>query len=45
MLKFAADLYINRPVDKVFAWLTNASNQRKFDRSSIEMELLTPGLW
>jgi hypothetical protein len=27
MLKFSADLRVNRPVDKVFAWLTNADNQ------------------
>lgn len=45
MLKFSADLRVNRPVDKVFAWLTNASNQGKFDKSSLRMELLTPGPW
>jgi len=45
MLKFSADLRVNRPVDKVFAWLTDASNQGKFDKSSLRMELLTPGPW
>jgi carbon monoxide dehydrogenase subunit G len=45
MLKFSADLKVNRPVEKVFAWLTDTRNQRKFDKSSLEMELLTPGPW
>ena len=45
MLKFSADLKVNRPVEKVFAWLTNAENQGKFDKSSLEMESLTPGPW
>jgi hypothetical protein len=45
MLEFCADLKVNRPVDKVFAWLTNADNQRKFDKSSLAMEVLTPGSW
>src|SRR5262245_30867391 len=45
MLKFSADLKVNRPVEKVFAWLTNAENQGKFDKSSLKMETLTPGSW
>jgi carbon monoxide dehydrogenase subunit G len=45
MLKFSADLKVDRPVEKVFAWLTNADNQAKFDKSSLKMELLTPGPW
>jgi hypothetical protein len=45
MLKFSADLKVNRPVEKVFAWLTNADNQGKFDKSSLKMEVLTPGPW
>jgi len=45
MLKFSADLRVNRPVDKVFAWLTNDSNQGKFDKTSLVMELLTPSPW
>jgi uncharacterized protein YndB with AHSA1/START domain len=45
MLKFSADLKVNRPVEKVFAWLTNAENQAKFDKSSLKMEALTPGPW
>jgi len=45
MLKFSADLTVNRPVDRVFAWLTTAENQAKFDKSSLKMEALTPGIW
>ena len=45
MLEFAADLKINRPLAEVFAWLTNADNQRKFDKGSLEMHVLTPGPW
>jgi Polyketide cyclase / dehydrase and lipid transport len=45
MLKFSADLKVNRPVAKVFAWLTNVANQSKFDKSSLKMELLTPEPW
>src|ERR1044071_3480728 len=45
MLKFSEDVKVNRSVEKVFAWLTDTRNQRKFDRSSLEMELLTPGPW
>jgi hypothetical protein len=45
MLKFSADLKVNRPVEQVFTWLTNAENQGKFDRTSLKMELLTPGPW
>jgi len=45
MLKFSADLKVNRPVDQVFAWLTNADNQSKFEKSSLKMEALTPGPW
>ena len=44
-MKFSADLKINRPVEKVFAWLTNAENQGKFDKSSLKIEILTPGPW
>jgi hypothetical protein len=45
MLEFAANLRINRPPAAVFAWLTNADNQRKFDQGSLEMQVLTPGPW
>jgi carbon monoxide dehydrogenase subunit G len=45
MLKFSANLKVNRPVEKVFAWLTNAENHGKFDKSSLKMEVLTPGPW
>jgi len=45
MLKFSANVKVNRPVEKVFAWLTNANNQGKFDKSSLKMEALTPGPW
>ena len=45
MLKFSADVRVNRPVEEVFAWLTDAKNQGKFDKSSLQMEVLTPGPW
>ena len=45
MLKFSSELKVNRPVDKVFAWLTNPENQGKFDKSSLRMDVLTPGPW
>lgn len=45
MLKFSADLKVNRPVERVFDWLANAENQCKFDKSSLKMELRTPGPW
>jgi hypothetical protein len=45
MVQFSADLYVNRSVEKVFAWLTNAQNQGKFDKTSLAMDLLTPAPW
>lgn len=45
MLKFSADVKVNRSVETVFAWLTNPANQGKFDKSSLRMEVLTPGPW
>jgi len=45
MLKFSANVRVNRPVETVFAWLTNPDNQGKFDKSSLKMEALTPGPW
>ena len=45
MIEFTANIYINRPVEQVFAWLTTAENQTKFDKSALEMELLTPAPW
>lgn len=45
MLKLSADVKVKRPVEKVFAWLTDAGNQGKFDKSSLKMESLTPGPW
>jgi hypothetical protein len=45
MLKFSANLMVNRPIEKVFAWLTNVENQGKFDKSSLKMEKLTPSPW
>ncbi len=38
MLKFSVELTVNRPVEKVFAWLVNAENQSKFDKGSIDGE-------
>jgi len=45
MVKLSADVRVNRPIEKVFAWLTNPANQGKFDKSSLKMEALTPGPW
>ena len=45
MVKLSANIKVNRPVEKVFAWLTNPDNQGKFDKSSLKMEALTPGPW
>jgi hypothetical protein len=45
MITFAEEITVKRPVEQVFAWLTNAENQGKFDKSSLKMELLTPGPW
>jgi hypothetical protein len=45
MITFAEELTVKRPVEQVFAWLTNAENQGKFDKSSIKMEVLTPLPW
>jgi hypothetical protein len=45
MLKFAAELRVDCPVEQVFTWLTTAENQGKFDKSSVKMEALTPGPW
>ena len=45
MLEFAATLEVKHPIADVFAWLTNATNQGKFDKGSVEMHLLTPEPW
>lgn len=45
MLKFSADVKVNRPAEKVFTWLTNPENQGNFDKSFLKMEALTPGPW
>jgi len=45
MVKLSADVKVNRPIEKVFAWLTNPANQGKFDKSSLKMDALTPGPW
>jgi uncharacterized protein YndB with AHSA1/START domain len=45
MLKFSADVKINRPVEKVFAWLTDPDNPSKLNHSSILVQQLTHGAW
>jgi hypothetical protein len=45
MVTFAEEHTVRRPIEQVFAWLTNAENQGKFDKSSLKMEVLTPGPW
>jgi len=44
MVTFAEEHTVKRPVEQVFAWLTNAENQGKFDKSSLKMEALIPAI-
>jgi uncharacterized protein YndB with AHSA1/START domain len=45
MIQHQIDLTIHRPVEEVFAFLTNAANHPKWDSTSILMEPQEPGLW
>jgi len=45
VITHAVTVEIDRPITAVFEWLTNASNHRRWDRSSVEMEPLEPGAW
>jgi hypothetical protein len=45
MITASADIVIHRPIEDVFAFLTDASNHRRWDSTSVEMEPLQPGPW
>jgi uncharacterized protein YndB with AHSA1/START domain len=45
MISASADITIRRPVDEVFAFLTEASNHQRWDSTSIEMDPQSPGPW
>jgi hypothetical protein len=45
MIRHSVDLEVSRPVDVVFAWLTDADNYPRWDSSSLKMEPLEPGPW
>jgi hypothetical protein len=45
MIRHAIDLEVSRPVDIVFAWITDADNYPRWDTSSLKMEPLQPGPW
>jgi carbon monoxide dehydrogenase subunit G len=45
MITKSIDITIDRPVEEVFAFLTDAANHPKWDRSSVAMELEQPGPW
>lgn len=45
MLTKSVDITIDRPVQDVFAFLTEAANHPRWDRSSIAMEPSEPGPW
>jgi uncharacterized protein YndB with AHSA1/START domain len=45
VIRKSIDIRINRPVEEVFAFLTDASNHPKWDPSSLVMEPQEPGPW
>jgi uncharacterized protein YndB with AHSA1/START domain len=45
MIEHSIDMIIGRPVDEVFAWLTDEKNHAKWDSGSVEMKAETPGPW
>src|SRR5215213_1644473 len=45
MIRHQIDLHINRPVEDVFSFLTNASNHSQWDSLSVAMEAQQPGEW
>jgi hypothetical protein len=45
MITASADVFIRRPIDDVFAFLTDAANHPRWDSSSVEMVPLQPGTW
>lgn len=45
MITASADITIDRPLQDVFAFLTDAANHPRWDSTSVEMEPLEPGPW
>ena len=45
MITASADITIDRPVQEVFAFVTDERNHPKWDSTSVEMEALEPGPW
>jgi len=45
MIRAALSLFIDRPPEEVFAFLTKPENHRSWDTLSIEMEQIEPGPW
>jgi carbon monoxide dehydrogenase subunit G len=45
MITHHIDLTIHRPISEVFAFLTDARNHPRWDRTSVSMEPLQPGPW
>jgi uncharacterized membrane protein len=45
MITKSIDITINRPVEEVFAFLTDASNHPRWDSSSVLMDPKEPGPW
>jgi hypothetical protein len=45
VIRTSIDLIIDRPVNEVFTFLTDAANHPRWDRSSVAMEPQEPGPW
>jgi uncharacterized membrane protein len=45
MIEHTVDIRIDRPVEQVFAFLTDARNHSKWDTLSVAMEQQEPGPW
>ncbi len=45
MIEHAVDTRIERPVEEVFAFITDAANHPRWDGSSVSMEPDEPGPW
>ena len=45
MITYSVNVPIDRPVEQVFAYLTDAANHPKWDSSSVVMEPQEPGAW
>jgi uncharacterized protein YndB with AHSA1/START domain len=45
MISHQVDITIQRPIEEVFAFLTDPKNHSRWDTTSISMEQLEPGPW